>query len=108
MPTLTSGAKGTIATLTSPGCFAAFFNVVSRLCAAVFRWVILELCAIEPVLSSTSARLSFLMPQKTSADVEMLIVCWPSSLVNIGVMVPLPVSLRMKLLAYGEENSETT
>ena len=45
-------------------------RVFSRLCAAVFSAVILPLDAIEPVLSSASARLSFLMPQMISAVAE--------------------------------------
>ena len=57
----------------------------------------MPLDAIEPVLSSASARLSFLMPQSTSRMAAKLDLDCPSSLANIGLTVPLPVILRMKL-----------
>ncbi|HWL75596.1 MAG TPA: hypothetical protein VNQ74_17145, partial [Burkholderiaceae bacterium] len=101
VPTLTSTANGTIETLTSPGCFAAFFKVVSRLWAASLRAVILPLDAIEPVLSSANAILSFLMPHITSAEAEKLSWLCPSSLVNTGSMLPLPVILSVKLPPLG-------
>ena len=66
VPALTSVAKGMIDTLTSPGVWVAFCSVVSRVWAAFLSSVILLFELIEPVLSSASARLSFLMPQSTS------------------------------------------
>ena len=80
VPMLTILSNGTIATLTSPGCFAAFFRVVSRFLAAVFSSVILPLLAIEPVLSSTSASSSFFTPHFTSAEVPMSSWVWPMNL----------------------------
>src|SRR5690606_30221519 len=71
VPTLTSVAKGTIDTLMSPGTFSAACSVSSRLCAAVFSADILPFDAIDPVLSSASARFSFLMPQSTSLVAEI-------------------------------------
>src|SRR3954451_1750265 len=66
VPTLTSVANGMIETLTSPGVWGAVCNVVSNVGAAFLSSVILLLELIEPVLSSASARLSFLIPQSTS------------------------------------------
>ena len=42
------------------------------------------------------------MPHSTSAEAEKLSWLWPSSLVNTGSMLPLPVILRVKLPAWGE------
>ena len=63
---------------------------------------------IEPVLSRTSARLSFLMPHSTSELADSEIVLCPSSLENTVLTVALAVSFSVKLPWAGWLNCEVT
>src|SRR5712691_1950169 len=94
VPTLTSFENGTIATWTSPEFVAAACNVVSRLCVAVFRAVILPYSIMDPVLSKASATCSLLVPQDTielPVTVSCLKPMTPMTFVFINA-VPLTVS----------------
>src|SRR6185503_7061832 len=90
VPTLTSRAKGTTATCTdpAPASPAALCSIVSKLCDAVLRALILlkpelSVCVIEPVLSSTSETQSFCCPQTTVEVPATLKLDIPSTFMSV-------------------------
>ncbi len=101
VPIFTVVSNGMIATFTSPSFFAAFLRVSSSEWAAVFRLLILPDDAIDPVLSSTSASSSRLIPHTTSDFASMAIWYCPSRRVNVVGTAPLAASSILKLPASG-------
>jgi hypothetical protein len=101
-------SNGMMATLTSPGCFAAACSVLSRLCEAVLSAASLPLEAIDPVLSSTRASSSFLIPHSTSVVTDTVVDVPPITRETVASTVAVAETVRTKLPCCGLDSTELT